>query len=280
VQKNEFTMSQELKTQKAMTTQESEINLSFSVVIPARYPSTRLPGKPLVDIAGKPMIQHVYERAQQSAATSVIVATDDQRIYDAVLGFGGEVCMTSEDHVSGTDRIHEVVTQRQLADGAIVVNVQGDEPLIPPAVINQVAANLHHHRDAAAATLSEKISSNRDFQNPNVVKVVSDNQGYAMCFSRAAIPFVRDGDEQLFSLDHTSSRHDFPQRHIGIYAYRVKLLKQFVQWPQAALETIEKLEQLRILSNGVKIHVSEAIEAVPGGIDTPDDLQRLRELLR
>ncbi|MGH1441112.1 MAG: 3-deoxy-manno-octulosonate cytidylyltransferase [Cellvibrionaceae bacterium] len=242
----------------------------FTVIIPSRYSSTRLPGKPLALINDKPMIQHVVERAQQSAAKKVIVATDDQRIFDAVKAFGAEVCMTAEDHVSGTDRIHEVSQKYQLGDSEIVVNVQGDEPLIPPNVINQVAENLYHHADAAAATLSEMISEREEFDNPNAVKVVSDSQGYALYFSRAAIPFFRDQEKSA-----VLAKGQFPQRHIGIYAYRVSLLNLFVQWPVAPLEAIESLEQLRILSNGKKIHVSEAIEAVPAGIDTPEDLERI-----
>jgi len=270
----------------------------FTVIIPSRYSSTRLPGKPLALINDKPMIQHVVERAQQSAAKKVIVATDDQRIFDAVKAFGAEVCMTSEHHVSGTDRLHEVSQQYQLSDNEIVVNVQGDEPLIPPDVINQVAENLYQHSDAAAATLSEMISQKTEFENPNAVKVVSDSQGYALYFSRAAIPFFRDGNtfaEEASPLrnasisekqsvisgsdnegdNNISSIALFPQRHIGIYAYRVNLLNLFVQWPVASLEAIESLEQLRILSNGKKIHVGEAVTAVPAGIDTPEDLERI-----
>lgn len=259
----------------------------FTVIIPARYSSTRLPGKPLALINNKPMIQHVVERAQQSAAKKVIVATDDQRIFDTVKAFGAEVCMTSDNHASGTDRIHEVSQQYDLAESEIVVNVQGDEPLIPPSVINQVAENLYNHPDAAAATLSEVINKKDDFENPNAVKVVSDVHHYALYFSRATIPYFREG--KVFSEEaKPGSKHSneissialFPQRHIGIYAYRVSLLNQFVQWPMASLEAIECLEQLRILSNGKKIHVGEAITAVPAGIDTPEDLERINLYLK
>ena len=260
----------------------------FTVIIPSRYSSTRLPGKPLALINDKPMIQHVVERAQQSDAKKVIVATDDQRIVDVVKGFGAEVCMTSNDHASGTDRLHEVSQQYALAETEIVVNVQGDEPLIPPNVINQVAENLYKNTEAAAATLSEAINQKEDFENPNVVKVVSDLHNFALYFSRATIPFFREGN--VFSEDISpansaadelnSSPSFFPQRHIGIYAYRVSLLKQFVQWPVAALEAIECLEQLRILANGKKIHVGEAVSAVPAGIDTPEDLERINRYLK
>lgn len=266
----------------------SASSVDFTVVIPARYSSTRLPGKPLAMIAGKPMIQHVYERASASLAKQVIVATDDERIADACADFGAEACLTSVEHASGTDRLHEVAERYGLADDAIVVNVQGDEPLIPPAVINQVATNLSVHTAAAAATLSESISEQKDYRNPNVVKVVTDHQGYALYFSRAAVPYAREGEGTLFDRNAfnrnapgaTASTCVVPQRHIGIYAYRVSLLRQFVQWPMAWLETVECLEQLRILANGEKIHVSEAQVPVPGGVDTPEDLARLQEHLK
>lgn len=248
--------------------------MKFTVIIPARYASQRLPGKPLLDIAGKPMIQRVYACAQLSEAERVLVATDDQRIAKVVTGFGGEVCMTSADHQSGTDRLQEVVKKLALADEDIVVNVQGDEPLIPAAVINQVAQNLADNIEASCATLCEPLSSREDCFNPNIVKVVSDEKGLALYFSRAPIPWDRDA----FSQANQSVPH-LARRHIGIYAYRVSLLHQFVQWPQAALESIEKLEQLRILAHAHKIHVATACEAVPGGVDTPEDLQRLNAAL-
>lgn len=245
--------------------------IPFIVVIPARFQSTRLPGKPLLEVAGQSMIERVYRCAQKSQAERIIVATDDQRIAETVTGFGGDVVMTSPNHASGTDRIHEVATQLQLADDAIVVNVQGDEPLIPASVIDQVAENIGLHPKVAAATLSEPIQSSNELNNPNSVKVVVDHQGYALYFSRAPIPFDRNGEgiNQIL----------LPQRHIGLYAYRVSLLNQFVVWPQAALEQVEKLEQLRILANGQSIHVGQAVASVPAGIDTPEDLQRIREQL-
>lgn len=250
--------------------------MSFIVIIPARFASQRLPGKPLLDIGGQTMIERVYRCAQKSSASRVIVATDDARIEQAVRAFGGEVMMTSADHASGTDRLHEVATKLGLADSDVVVNVQGDEPLIPAAVIDQVAANLAGDTHASAATLSEAIADIATLFNPNAVKVVSNMQGHALYFSRASIPFERGNyDSALASLPS----HCVAQRHIGIYAYRVSLLNLFVLWPPSALELSEKLEQLRILSNGHSIHVAEACAPVPGGVDTPEDLTEVRALL-
>lgn len=250
--------------------------MSFYVVIPARYASSRLPAKPLKDIAGKPMIQHVYERACESAATQVIIATDDERIEQAARAFGATVCMTSPDHQSGTDRLQEVVSQLGLPDDAIVVNVQGDEPLIPPEVINQVAQNLAGDGSASVATLCEPIESVEDFCNPNIVKVVMDAHGRALYFSRAPIPYPRDA----FAGEGRALPEDFvARRHIGIYAYRVGLLHRFVTWDQAPLERFESLEQLRVMWQGESIHVAEACRPVPGGVDTEPDLARVRRLL-
>jgi len=249
--------------------------MGFSVVIPARYASTRFPGKPLADIAGKPMIQHVYERALLSEAERVIVATDDQRIADVATGFGAEVCMTREDHPSGTDRLQEVVHKLGFYADDIVVNVQGDEPLIPPRVINQVAHNLKAESGAGIATLSEPITDIESLLNPNVVKVVSDTRGMALYFSRAPIPWPRDA----FAKDPTAMPSGYSwQRHIGIYAYRVKMLNEFVRWEPAPIEETECLEQLRAMWNGAKIHVDVADELPPAGVDTPEDLERLRAL--
>ena len=251
--------------------------MSFYVVIPARYASTRLPAKPLKEIAGMPMIQHVYARACESEATKVVIATDDARIETVARGFGATVCMTSTAHNSGTDRLQEVAAQLALAPGDIIVNVQGDEPLIPPAVINQVAKNLAANTFASVATLSEPIHSLEDFRNPNIVKVVADQRGNALYFSRAPIPWPRD----YFAQANVSALPaDFPaQRHIGIYAYRVALLDRFITWPQATLEKIESLEQLRVLANGEAIHIAEACAQVPGGVDTEADLLRIKALL-
>lgn len=250
--------------------------MKYTVIIPARYASTRLPGKPLRDIAGSTMIQRVYQQAQLSSASRVIVATDDPRIGHAVDGFGGEVVMTSPDHVSGTDRLEEVARQCGLAEDDIVVNVQGDEPLIPPQVIDQVAANLAANTEAGVATLSEPITEVEVFVNPNVVKVVSAHDGRALYFSRAPIPWPRDqfGETPValpVSGDRAGGSHF--QRHIGIYAYRVALLHRFVSWPVAPLESLESLEQLRFMYQGIKIHVAPACRDVPGGVDTEEDLQ-------
>ncbi|WP_039917622.1 3-deoxy-manno-octulosonate cytidylyltransferase [Cellvibrio mixtus] len=251
--------------------------MSFYVVIPARYASTRLPAKPLKEIAGKPMIQHVYERASKSNAAQVIIATDDVRIESVAKGFGARVCMTSAAHNSGTDRLQEVAAQLGLKPDDIIVNVQGDEPLIPPEVINQVANNLAANTYASVATLSEPIHSLDDFRNPNIVKAVADQTGKALYFSRAPIPWPRDHFAQA---EVSVLPAEFPaQRHIGIYAYRVALLNRFITWPQATLEKIESLEQLRVLANGEAIHIAEACAQVPGGVDTEADLMRVKALL-
>lgn len=249
---------------------------SFIVVIPARFSSSRLPGKPLQDIAGKPMVQHVWEQAKKSSAAQVVVATDDARIFEACQGFGAEVLMTDAAHNSGTDRLAEVATQLGLASDAIVVNVQGDEPLIPPSIIDQVAANLAANPQAGIATLAEPIEDVQALFNPNVVKVVSDKSGLALTFSRAPLAWARDA--------FAKNRDELPagvpyRRHIGIYAYRAGFLHDFVAWGPCWLEDTECLEQLRALWNGVRIHVADALEAPPAGVDTPEDLERVRRLL-
>ena len=249
---------------------------AFTVVIPARYASTRLPGKPLQDIAGKPMVQHVWEQARRSAAQRVVVATDDARIVEACAAFGAEVLLTRVDHNSGTDRLAEVASQLGLASDAIVVNVQGDEPLIPPAIIDQVAANLAAHPEAGIATLAEPIEDVQALFNPNVVKVVADLNGLALTFSRAPLPWARDA----FAVSRDQLPADVPyRRHIGIYAYRAGFLHDFVTWGPCWLENTECLEQLRALWHGVRIHVADALEAPPTGVDTPEDLERVRRLL-
>lgn len=249
---------------------------AFTVVIPARYASTRLPGKPLQDIAGKPMIQHVWEQACKSSAGQVVVATDDARIVEACQGFGAQVILTRADHNSGTDRLAEVAAALGLAADAIVVNVQGDEPLVPPAIIDQVAANLAANPQAAIATLAEPISDVAALFNPNVVKVATDRNGLALTFSRAPLPWARDA----FAADRDSLPADVPyRRHIGIYAYRAGFLQDFVAWGPCWLENTECLEQLRALWHGVRIHVADALEAPPAGVDTQEDLDRVRQLL-
>ena len=212
------------------------MSTAFTVVIPARFASTRLPGKPLQEIAGKPMIQHVWEQACKSSAQQVVVATDDPRIVEACVAFGAQVLLTRVDHNSGTDRLAEVASQLGLAADAIVVNVQGDEPLIPPAIIDQVAANLAGHPEAGIATLAEPIEDVQALFNPNVVKVSSDISGLALTFSRAPLPWARDA--------LAVSREQLPagvpyRRHIGIYAYRVGFLHDFVAWGPCWLEDVE-----------------------------------------
>lgn len=250
--------------------------MRFCVVIPARYQSTRLPGKPLLDLAGKPMIQRVYEQAASSSAERVLVATDDERVAEAVARFGGEAVMTSPRHPSGTDRIEEVCVKERLADDAIVVNVQGDEPLVPPAVIDQVARNLEVNPGVGAATLCEPIEDVDDVMNPNIVKVVRDAHSIALYFSRAPIPWHR---EAFSGRPRTLPATPMWWRHIGIYAYRVSLLHRFVGWPPAPLERVESLEQLRLLDHGIRIHVDDAAAAVPGGVDTPEDFERVKRVL-
>lgn len=252
--------------------------MGFTVVIPARYASTRLPGKPLLAIAGKPMIQHVYEQASLSEADQVIIATDDKRIEAAAKGFGASVCMTSAEHESGTDRLQEVANKLALADNEIIVNVQGDEPLIPPSVIDQVAANLAANDQASVSTLCEPIDNIADVMNPNIVKVVFDCNGYALYFSRAPIPWCR-GSFSVTSPSLLPESGASYYRHVGIYGYRVALLNRFVQWPVSSIESTEKLEQLRVMANGVRIHVAESLELIPGGVDTQDDLLRIQQLI-
>ncbi|HEB93294.1 MAG TPA: 3-deoxy-manno-octulosonate cytidylyltransferase [Gammaproteobacteria bacterium] len=250
--------------------------MSFCVVIPARYAATRLPGKPLLDIAGKPMIQHVHERAQESGAESVIIATDDSRVQVAAEGFGARVCMTSSEHRSGTDRLAEVVDQLGLDDGRVVVNLQGDEPLMPPAVIHQVADNLTLHPVAGMATVCCRITTAAELFDPHVVKVVMDAKGMAVYFSRAAIPWDRDAFASTTETLPVRSAH---YRHIGLYAYRAGFLRQYVDWPSCHLEDMESLEQLRALWHGQRIHVAEAVETPPAGVDTVRDLEIVRARL-
>ncbi|ESS56645.1 3-deoxy-D-manno-octulosonate cytidylyltransferase [Enterobacter cloacae S611] len=249
--------------------------MSFVVIIPARYASTRLPGKPLVDINGKPMVVHVLERARESGAERIIVATDNEEVMAAVQAVGGEVCMTRADHQSGTERLAEVVEKCGFSDDTVIVNVQGDEPMIPPAIIRQVADNLAARRDVGMATLAVPIESAEEAFNPNAVKVVMDAQGYALYFSRATIPWDRD----RFAASRETIGDSF-LRHIGIYGYRAGFIRRYVSWQTSPLEQIEMLEQLRVLWYGEKIHVDVA-SVVPGtGVDTPEDLERVRQAMR
>ncbi|HED32810.1 MAG TPA: 3-deoxy-manno-octulosonate cytidylyltransferase [Gammaproteobacteria bacterium] len=239
---------------------------AFHIVIPARYASSRFPGKPLVKINGKTMLQHVYDVAKKSSASSIVIATDDQRIMDAAQVFCDQVLMTSDQHHSGTDRLAQVCQIKQWADDEIVVNLQGDEPLTPVALLQQVANNLHSNQSASIATLSTPLQSIEEIDDPDIVKLVADIDGYALYFSRASIPFQRDGGQR--TINHC-------YRHLGIYAYRVSFLNAYRQMPQCELEMIEKLEQLRAMYNGHKIHVQQAIELPGPGIDTPEDLEKI-----
>lgn len=251
---------------------------AFKVVIPARFGSTRLPAKAIVDIGGRPMIQWVVDAAMQSRAQEVIVATDDARVAQAVgrKDRRASVIMTRTDHMSGTDRIAEVATVRGWADTDIVVNVQGDEPLLPPTLIDQVAELLASDARAHLATLSTQIGSVAEFLDPNAVKVVTADDASALYFSRAPIPWVRDGATQgLMSQTAAGAA----QRHLGIYAYRVASLKRMTAMPPSSLELAEKLEQLRALQGGMRILVAEATVAAGTGVDTQHDLERVRAIV-
>ena len=253
---------------------------SFVVVIPARFQSSRLPGKVLADIGGKPMIQWVVEKAKLSGASKVIVATDNDEVEHVVQSFGGEVCKTRSDHQSGTERLAEVMEQYQFSDDEIIVNVQGDEPFIPPENIAQVANNLanqqsyHSSKVSRMSTLAINIDSIDEAFNANAVKVLTDKDGYALYFSRATIPYDR---ERFLGKDTIKEIGEFYLRHVGIYAYRAGFIKDYVNWPTSQLEQIEALEQLRVLYQGEHIHVAVAKTNVPvEGVDTPEDLEKAR----
>ena len=248
--------------------------MTFTVVIPARYASTRLPGKPLAMIAGKPMVVRVAERAARSGAANVIIATDDTRIANAVNDYGYQALMTRSDHATGTDRLGEVAAQLKLKADHIVVNVQGDEPLIAPRLIRLVAENLANHRLATIATAACRITDPKEFSNPNVVKVVLDQQDYALYFSRAPIPYPRDQALPWRKLPATPV-----YRHLGIYAYRCRFLKTYTHLAPSAIEHTEALEQLRALAYGYRISVARTT-APHAGVDTPQDLRRVRQWFR
>ena len=250
----------------------------FSVVIPARFASTRLPGKPLADIGGVPMIVRVARQALASGAREVVVATDDVRVQRAAADHGLDAVLTRVDHQSGSDRVMEVVAAKAWPGDHIVVNVQGDEPLIPPAVIRQVAQLLFDDPNALIATLCEAIDDAARLFDPNVVKVVRDVSGRARYFSRAPIPWRRDDFAKAPQHELALSQRAW-WRHIGIYGYRVNGLVRFCELHAGTLEQIESLEQLRLLENGIEIAVGEAVAEVPGGVDTPADLERVRVLL-
>lgn len=250
---------------------------NFVVIIPARYASSRFPGKPLADLNGKPMVVHVAQRARASGAAEVVVATDHKGIADAVRCAGFDVEMTRRDHASGTDRLAEVVALRRYGARRIVVNVQGDEPLIAPALIRQVADNLEAHREAGIATAAHPIRDARELTDANIVKVVLDREGHALYFSRAPIPYARDA----FAGGIRAIPRGLPAyRHLGIYAYRAALLQEFTRLEPPALERSEALEQLRALAHGIRISVAITKSAPHAGIDTPADLARARRHLR
>lgn len=250
--------------------------MDFKVVIPARYASSRLPKKPLLDIAGKPMVVHVVEQALLSGAETVVVATDHEEILQAVRGYGYQAVMTREDHASGTDRIAEVAQHFDWESQAIVVNVQGDEPLISPQLIQEVALNLAQHAEASIATACHPIHDKVSMMNPNIVKVVMDSEGHALYFSRAPIPYARDA---------FAANQDVPlsmpvYRHIGIYAYRASFLKAYAGLHPAAIEQFEALEQLRALWHGYKISVVVTQHAPAAGVDTHADLEYVRSIIQ
>ncbi len=247
--------------------------MNFTVIIPSRYASSRFPGKPLADLGGKPMVVRVAERAAKSGADEVIVATDHAEIARVVTAHGYTAVMTRGDHATGTDRLAEVVRKKRYGAQHVVVNVQGDEPLIPPALIRQVAENLASHRAAAIATACHAIHNAKEFANPNIVKVVLDNAGYALYFSRAPIPYARDA--------FASGIKRVPPRltvfrHLGIYAYRCGFLNAFGKLRPALIEEFEALEQLRALAHGYRISVAVTESAPHPGVDTPADLRRIR----
>ncbi len=250
--------------------------MKFRVVIPARYASSRLPGKPLADIGGKPMVVRVAERAAASGADDVVVAVDDVRVRDAVEQAGYKAVMTSINHTSGTDRLAEVADILGCADDDILVNVQGDEPLISPALIRECALCLAAHEQAAIATLAHPLHDLSEFLNPNVVKVVTDEQGYALYFSRAPIPWPRDAFSESFRTGESLPENFSALRHIGLYAYRAEFLRTFTGLAPAPLERFEMLEQLRALWHGYRIAVAVTPAAPGPGVDTPEDLARVR----
>ena len=243
--------------------------MEFDVLIPARYGASRLPGKLLLEVHGKPLLQWTYEGARKSSADNVIVATDDERIKQAVEKFGGSVCMTRSDHRSGSDRIAEAAELLELAADRCVVNVQGDEPGMPGSLIDQVATRLVEDEDLSVVTACHQFDQNEEIGDPNIVKVVRDKRGHALYFSRAPIPWPRTPE----------TNQSCALRHIGIYAYRVDFLRRFTSWPATELEKVEQLEQLRILENGVPMALCEAVEHPGPGIDTAQDLERFKNLV-
>ncbi len=253
--------------------------LRFTVLVPARYASSRLPGKALADIAGKPMVVHVAERARASGAAAVWIATDDERIAAAARAHGCDAIMTRVDHASGTDRLAEAAQALALADDEIVVNVQGDEPLIPPDLVGRLAHTLAQRTGAAIATAAVPIAAADEFLNPNAVKVVCDHSGYALYFSRAPIPFARDSFAAGLAPGAPLPVGLPAFRHLGIYAYRAGFLRSYAELAPVPLERFEALEQLRALWHGHRIAVIVVEPAPPPGVDTPEDLEHIRRLV-
>jgi len=251
------------------------MNESFKVVIPARYASSRLPGKPLLELAGKPMLQHVYERAIESGADEVVIATDDERIEAAAHGFQADVCMTSAEHTSGTERLAEVVAARGWDERTTIVNLQGDEPLMPATLVNQVATDLAAHAAATITTLAYPLETTVNEADPHVVKVVLDREGYALYFSRAPVPWHRDLHETGSGMAGVNP----VLHHLGLYAYRAGFLQHFSELEPSPLEVFEKLEQLRALWHGFKIHVGITTVVPAPGVDTAEDLALVERLM-
>jgi len=247
--------------------------MGFRVIIPARYASHRLPGKPLIDICGKPMIQHMYERAIESGADSVVIATDDERIKKVAENFHADVCMTSIEHQSGTERLSEALVALSYAEDEVVVNLQADNPLIPPEVIHQVATELTQHDNIKMATVCEPITKVENLFNPDVVKVVMNKRGKALYFSRAPIAWERGVFNKKKEIKGTH------YRHIGTYAYRIGFLQEYMKWARCDIEKMERLEQLRVLWNGGRIHVTVSKKPVPFSIETKEDLKRVIQVM-
>mgnify|MGYP001822822369 FL=1 len=249
--------------------------MSYHIVIPARMASVRLPGKPLAPVAGHPLIEHVYRRASASDAEQVVIATDSLEIQQAVSAFGGTAVMTSESHTSGSDRIAETADLLGWSDEQLIVNLQGDEPLMPPQCLNQVAGLLQRETAADVASLYWPISDHEQARDPNVVKVVTGRDGCALYFSRSEIPHARDP-----ATIHAAARGQYAwKRHTGLYAYRAGALRAYTAMAPSPLEAAEKLEQLRFLESGHRIAMAQACEFIPEGVDTPEDLERTRKLL-
>jgi len=249
---------------------------SYHIVIPARFASERLPGKILLELAGMPLIQHVWQRATESSAESVVIATDDQRIVSAAEKFGAKVVLTRSDHQSGSDRIAECADQLGWPDDQLVVNLQGDEPLMPASCLDQVATLLDQRPDCEVASLYWPISEAEEVLNPNAVKVVVASDGRALYFSRSQIPFERSSADVSAAI----SAGKRWKRHLGLYAYRLSALRRYSAMQPTPLELAERLEQLRMLEQGGHIAMAQADEFIPAGIDTPEDLERVRELIK